>query len=693
MASFGHAISHAASTTEQLPSPQSSDSSLSLVADSSPLLHRLTHQPSHSAMLLASQDTPYHADIDDDLPMAPQDDDSDMDDAEPPAAWFPQTHAHLASGGAPLFAPPAAPSGPSQAAVDDLNNTADDASWPSTTSAAMFPGASNEAIMSSLGNAYFSIPQFVEHWRVLSQLKEYRSLPKVGPEAMRMRYSQRPKSVTREELRDNTHDLQGINWEKLETTREQARSARSSLYYLTGQSLLPPSTARLPGTERYVDFRRTNTNHHALIAHFQLRNLISATSRQDIYYAGRSRIMRTDSLGQSTSCVMDLARTPFSPLHSATFDITSMATSAADNLLIAGAFHGEFALTSLSAAHGTKPTQGFITHHPNGITNHVHIFPSRSGSAPTAAFSSNDRCMRLLDCTTATLTATHKYQEAINCSATAPDARLRAVVGDFHEGLITDADSGAVLQRLPRVHNDHAFACAWADDGVHVATGAQDSTVAIWDARNWAQPLTSFYSTLACPRSLHFSPVGGGRRVLLAAEADDVVNVVDAVSFDKCQSIDFFGAVAGVSWVPDGSSFFVANADAKFGGIMEFERSAWGEAEEQQFAVVDGSSMAPVEHVSHVAPMQGQSGSGSSVGRVGLGLISDQKLCNATSTQSTWSTFIINTFIKHDAHDTQTTSRNTKNEITKQWRHKVFDFSPHSERERAKHQHEGSKQQ
>ncbi|KAK8164210.1 WD40-repeat-containing domain protein [Phyllosticta citrichinensis] len=456
------------------------------------------------------------------------------------------------------------------------------------------------------------ICRFVEHWRVLSQLKEYRSLPKVGPEASRLRHSQRPRSITRDDLRGNSHDLQGINWEKLETTREQARNARSGLYRLTGQSFVHGGTSsQLQGTERYVDFRRMNTNHQALIAHFQLRNLISATSRQDIYYAGRSHIMRTDSLGQSTNCVMDLARTSFSPLHSATFDITSMATSAADNLLISGGFHGEFALTSLSATHGTKPTQGFITHDANGITNHVHIFPARTaGSVPTAAFSSNDCRLRLLDCNTATLTATHKYEVAINCAATAPDARLRVLVGDFEEGLITDADSGAILQRLPRVHSDHAFACDWADDGIHVVTGAQDSTIAIWDARNWSQPLTSFTSSMACPRSLHFSPVGGGRRVLLAAEADDVVNVIDAVSFQKSQKVDFFGPIAGVSWVPDGSSFFVANADAKFGGIMEFERSGWGEAE--QFSMVGSSSPPTVHHEFRQAQSQVQGQSGAS---------------------------------------------------------------------------------
>ncbi|KAF2146850.1 uncharacterized protein K452DRAFT_218739 [Aplosporella prunicola CBS 121167] len=399
----------------------------------------------------------------------------------------------------------------------------------------------------------------------------------VGAEASKVKHWERPQSVSRDDLQGNRYDIQGIDWDKLETTREEARDARTKLYQSTTSRVCTrasPLAQRLPNTESYFRFRRMNTKHQALIAHFQLRNLIAATSRNDIYYAGRSRIMRTDSLGQSTDCVMDLTKSSFDSLHSAAFDVTSMAAS--DDILIAGGFYGEYALIDLQSEYGTKPTQGFITHRVNGITNHVHTFNSRSSGNPMAVFSSNDKCLRILDCHTNTFISDFGYEEAINCSATSPNGRMRMLVGDFQETLITDAETGRPFERLGG-HTEDAFACAWADDGIHLATGAQDSQVVIYDARWWRAPLAILASSMACPRSLHFSPVGGGRRVLLAAEADDVVSVIDAQNFDRCQTLNFFGTVSGVSFLPDGSSFYVANSDGKFGGIMEFERAGHGE--------------------------------------------------------------------------------------------------------------------
>jgi len=73
-----------------------------------------------------------------------------------------------------------------------------------------------------------------------------------------------------------------------------------------------------------------------------------------------------------------------------------------------------------------------------------------------------------------------------------------------------------------------------------------------------------------------FSPVGSGRRALVLAESADYVHVVDATTFESEQRFEFFGEISGVSFVPDGDSFWVANADHVFGGLMEFERAGVG---------------------------------------------------------------------------------------------------------------------
>lgn len=411
--------------------------------------------------------------------------------------------------------------------------------------------------------------RFIDHWAVTGGLESGADL--IGRAAANVRGWDRPETVTREELQGDQYDIQGINWEKLDTTREKARSARTKLCAKKAKSQWAKS---IPSTENYYRFRRMDTAHRAFVAHFQLRNLISCTSRSDIYYATKSRVMHTDASSQTESCIMDLTKPLGDPSSPSTFTLTAL--TASDEVLIAGGFSGEYALTNLSSEYGTSPTQGYVTHEYNGITNHVHTFQSRSGGKPQGVFCSNDQRLRVLDCNTNQLIYDFGYEQAINCSATSPNGRMRVVVGDFHETLITDAETGLPFERL-RTHTDHVFACAWADDGIHVATGAQDSQVAIWDARRWGQPLAVVASVMACPRSLRFSPVGGGRRVLFSAEAEDIVNVLDAVSFDRAQTLDFYGATGGIAVTPDGAALFVANCDSKFGGILEFERVGFGE--------------------------------------------------------------------------------------------------------------------
>ncbi|KAF2204484.1 WD40 repeat-like protein [Delitschia confertaspora ATCC 74209] len=378
---------------------------------------------------------------------------------------------------------------------------------------------------------------------------------------------EQPKEVTRDDLDGDRCDIQGINWEKLGLSREWVRTKRSK--FESDKRLkerLNPPAHRVPNCENYYSFVRNNTTHRAHYSHFQLRNLLAATSTNDIYYATKQKVMWTDGYGGPATCVMDLSSEVFDghkPL------LTTLGAS--EELVIAGGFSGEYAMTNLRSEFGTPPVLGRATEEQSGITNHIHTFPSRAGGATQAAFCSNDKVLRVLDCHTNTFTHSSHYTKPINCSATSPNGRMRAVVGDFPQTLITNAETGEPLEALT-AHQDDVFSVAWADDGIHVATSAQDCRVVVWDARNWRSPLAVMESELAIPRSLRFSPVGGGPRVLISAEADDFVNVIDAVSWDKRQVIDTFGTIAGIAIAPDGSDLFVANSDYRFGGLMRFER-------------------------------------------------------------------------------------------------------------------------
>ena len=283
--------------------------------------------------------------------------------------------------------------------------------------------------------------------------------------------------------------------------------------------------------------------------------------------------MRTDAEGSPAEAVIDLSRKT-----ALDGSITTVATL--DNVLIAGAFEGEYAVTDLSSTMGTPCTFGrtsdFTADTKSKIVNHLHLFESRTTYHPQGVFCSNDYRLRILDCATDTFTHNFQYSAAVNCSATSPNGRMRVVVGDFQETLITNAETGRPFETL-RTHTDDAFACAWADDGIHIATAAQDSTIVVWDARYWARPLTVLTSELSIPRALRFSPVGSGPRVLVAAEADDYLSIINASTFESKQVFDFFGPLGGVAFTPDGQSLFVANGERRFGGIIELERAGWAE--------------------------------------------------------------------------------------------------------------------
>lgn len=328
-----------------------------------------------------------------------------------------------------------------------------------------------------------------------------------------------------------------------------------------------------PNTDSFFQFRRINTKPRAFVPHFQLRNIVTATSRNDVYYAKGHQVLHTDAEGVPEDVVVDLSK-HLAPDAS----ITTIASHG--DVLIAGAFEGEYAIANLSSTHGSPCTFGrtsdFATDTKSRIVNHMHLFPSRRTYIPQAVLCSNDHRLRVLDCGTNTFIHSFQYSAAVNCSATSPNGRMRVVVGDFQETLITNAETGQPFETL-NSHTDDAFACAWADDGIHVATAAQDSTIVVWDARYWEKPLAVMKSELSVPRSLHFSPIGSGPRVLVAAEADDFINVINAQTWESKQVFDFFGPVGGASFTPDGQSLFVANGERRFGGIIELERTGWAD--------------------------------------------------------------------------------------------------------------------
>ncbi|SMQ51020.1 unnamed protein product [Zymoseptoria tritici ST99CH_3D7] len=339
---------------------------------------------------------------------------------------------------------------------------------------------------------------------------------------------------------------------------------------------MPPSP---PGHgETHYKFRSFVSQHKASFSHYQLRSVLAASGRNDVYYANGSKVMRASlACPTHSETAMDLSR----PMNCAPgFRITCLSASPrmsfssyhSDAVLLAGGFEGEFAMLDLSAERNGAHAEGMVTHAYNGLVTHIHNYTDRTSGGLRAAFCSNDSKLRLMDVRRLQFTDTFSYSTAINCSATSADGRLRALVGDSCETIITDAEKGNPLVTL-REHTDHGFACVWSQDGRNVATAAQDGKVVVWDTRNWSQPSRVLDTAMSCARSLNFTDNGA----LVVAENDDVVRIYDGGSFAAWQEIRFFGSIAGVALIDGGAEMVVANVDKTVGGLLSFERNNEGE--------------------------------------------------------------------------------------------------------------------
>lgn len=330
----------------------------------------------------------------------------------------------------------------------------------------------------------------------------------------------------------------------------------------------------LPCTENFFRFRRLDVRKNINLAHFQLRNVLASTSRSQVFYPGQTAVQEYNPITGKGKVGMKSHEVPH-------LQVSTL--SADQDTLVAGGFFGEYCFRRLSSDYGTEVHEGTITSDNSGITNHVQLHPSRT-AGPRAAFASNDRGFRVLDIESDRFISETYYRQPVNCSAISPDRRLRVIVGDQTQVLITKADADGqpeILQKL-NGHGDYGFACDWADDGWTVATGFQDKSIKIWDARHWtdssgrASPVCTLGSEIAGVRTLRFSPLGSGRRVLVAGEEADYVNIYDARTFKSKQTFDFFGEIGGISFANEGQDLHVLCCDRARGGLFQLERCGVG---------------------------------------------------------------------------------------------------------------------
>ena len=369
-------------------------------------------------------------------------------------------------------------------------------------------------------------------------------------------------------------DMQEIPWERLNYSRDQYRQMRLK-QYKNYQSLARPRDAlakecqRAETRDAFYDFHLNTRHVKPTIVHFQLRNLLWATSKHDVYVTQNYSVMHWSSLLRRGKEVLNVAGPnqdmrggrPLSRVQISTMMVK-------DNLLAAGGFHGE-----LICKYVDQPGVAFCTNlagNKKSITNAVEIYKSPNGSTRVMA-ANNDCVVRTFDTEKYSLLTQFPFAWSVNNMSVSPDGKLLAVLGDSSDCLIADSGSGKEIASL-RGHADYSFASAWHPDGRVLATGNQDRTCRLWDVRNPSEAFAVLEGRIGAVRGLRFSPDG---RFLAAAEPADFVCVYDvAAGYARAQEIDLFGEIAGVSFSPDdgAEALFVGVADRTYGSLLEFRR-------------------------------------------------------------------------------------------------------------------------
>ncbi|RLM87188.1 putative WD repeat-containing protein C2A9.03-like isoform X2 [Panicum miliaceum] len=338
----------------------------------------------------------------------------------------------------------------------------------------------------------------------------------------------------------NGKDMQGIPWERLHYSRDDYRGRRLNEYMnyeslFRSHELLDSECKQVDKKGTFYDFCFNTRLARSTVVHFQLRDLVWATSKHDVYMAQNYSVMHWSSLLQKGEEVLN----------------------AIDNV-----FPKQYV---------DQPGVAFctsVTEDDDNITNTVDLYESPNGSTRVIA-GNNDCVVRVFDTERFRLLSHFTFPWSVNDTSVSPDGKLVAVLGDSSDCLIADLQSGKEIASL-KGHLDYSFSSAWHPDGRVLATGNQDTTCRLWDVRNLSRSLAVLRGRIGAVRGLRFSSDG---RFLAAAEAADFVHVYDArAGYSREQEIDIFGEVAGVSFSPDAEALFVGVADRTYGSLIEFRR-------------------------------------------------------------------------------------------------------------------------
>jgi len=390
-------------------------------------------------------------------------------------------------------------------------------------------------------------------------------------------------------------DAQGIEWTRTRYTRPEYRQLRLNTYhnYLNLGSSVTAAANTLKDQclvtvkrGRFYDFSWRRRQANSSIVHFQLRNLVWAGPHaHQVFYCVNDQVRRYDAGVDLDDLVLDLS------WHHASCQVPSVGhvqiscMSVFHDLVAVGGFHGEFILRHLHHPAGQLMWSDRLSHGENAITNALEMTHARSG-AVLAVAANNDAHVRVVDVERGVTLHDLTLDWSVNYAAVHPDnPNLILVVGDDPTGYVLDVTKASdgrtessswrshVVYEL-KGHLDYSFAAAWHPQGGRLlATGNQDGTARVWDARyvDGQASAACLRGQVGAIRSLRFSPCG---QYLAGAEPADFVHLwsLNAGIIHE-QEIDLFGEIAGISFTPQGDGLYVGLSDPLFGGMLYYQKS------------------------------------------------------------------------------------------------------------------------
>eukprot|EP00286_Rhodomonas_abbreviata_P000792 CAMPEP_0181288738 /NCGR_PEP_ID=MMETSP1101-20121128/501_1 /TAXON_ID=46948 /ORGANISM="Rhodomonas abbreviata, Strain Caron Lab Isolate" /LENGTH=436 /DNA_ID=CAMNT_0023392897 /DNA_START=226 /DNA_END=1536 /DNA_ORIENTATION=- len=394
--------------------------------------------------------------------------------------------------------------------------------------------------------------------------------------------------VTKEDVMKGK-DPQGIPWHELDTTREEYRKNRLRTYMNyenlndeqrpvpAGMLALEIARHRVSQKGEYYTFESNERRLKSSIVHFQLRNLVWATTSHDVFVTHGNDIFHYSYVSEEITPILRLEGPQLSVGR---VQISTM--SVHGSTCLAGGFYGDMICVRIPAdlrsAAGASDSCGEvlfcerITTDENAITNSISLHEPSNGPLQ-AVISNNDCAVRVTDVETG-FTLLHRmlFTWPVNYTAVSPDGKLACVVGDSTQALLVDVSTGQSVAECNQ-HIDYSFAAAWHPGGNIFATGSQDKTTRLWDRRTY-RCLATLGGHIGSIRSIRFTDDG---RYMAMAEPADFVHVFDVnQNWHVAQEIDLFGEIAGISFCPGGESLFVGVADRTYGSMLQFKRRRGG---------------------------------------------------------------------------------------------------------------------